>query len=75
MPPLEGGGRGSTPRSLTMKKFKFKIGDKVKKVSGYKFNSVIVSVFRNTKGEVRLVAEHKDGLLHIFNENQMELRK
>jgi hypothetical protein len=56
-------------------KSKFKIGDKAKKVSGYKFNSVIVAIFANTKGEVRIVAEHKDGLLHIFNEKQLELRK
>ena len=60
---------------MTKRKFKFNIGDKVKKVSGYKFNSTIVSNFTNTKGEVRIVAEHKDGLLHIFNEQQLELRK
>lgn len=53
---------------------KFKVGDKVRKVQGYKFDSTIVSVFKNTKGQIRVVAEHEDGLLHIFNENQLELR-
>lgn len=51
---------------------KFKIGDKAVKPNGYKFNSIIVSVFKNTKGEIRIVAENADGMLHIFNENQLE---
>jgi len=51
---------------------KFKIGDKATKPNGYKFNCTIVAVFTNTKGEVRVVGEHEDGLLHIFNENQLE---
>jgi len=51
-----------------------KKGDLVKKPKGYKFNSVILAVFKNTKGEVRVVAENKDGILHIFNTNQLELR-
>lgn len=51
---------------------KFKTGDKAIKPKGYKFNSTIVSVFKTTKGEIRIVAENQDGLLHIFNENQLE---
>lgn len=51
---------------------KFKIGDKVYKPNGYKFNSTIVAVFTNLKGEIRIVAENEDGLLHIFNENNLE---
>ena len=53
---------------------KFKIGDKAHKTKGYKFDSVIVSVFKNTKGETRIVAENGDGMLHIFNESQLELK-
>lgn len=54
---------------------KFKIGDKVRKIKGYAFDGVIVSVFQNTKGETRLVAEmENNGMLHIFNEDQLELR-
>lgn len=54
---------------------KFKVGDKVRKIKGYSFDGVIVSVFSNTKGETRLVAEmENNGMLHIFNEDQLELR-
>lgn len=54
---------------------KFKIGDKVRKIKGYAFDGIIVSVFQNTKGEVRLVAElENNGMLHIFSEDQFELR-
>lgn len=52
---------------------KFKIGDRIYKPKGYKFNGTIVSVFETTSGDVRLVAEMADnGMLHIFNENQLE---
>lgn len=54
---------------------KFKIGDKVKKPKGYAFDGIIVSIFQTTKGETRIVAElENNGMLHIFNENQLELR-
>ena len=53
---------------------KFKAGDKVYKPKGYKFPSTIVSVFTNLSGEIRIVAEMDDnGMLHIFNESQLEL--
>lgn len=53
---------------------KFKIGDKIFKTKGYKFEGTIVSVFETTSGEVRVVAEMNDnGMLHIFNENQLEI--
>lgn len=59
-----------------------KIGDKVKKKKGYAFDGIIVSVFENTKGQTRIVAEHlgsqteeSGGMLHIFNENQLEILK
>jgi len=53
---------------------KFKIGDKAYKTKGYKFPCTIVSIFKNTKGEIRIVAEMEDnGMLHIFNETQLKL--
>jgi hypothetical protein len=53
---------------------KFKVGDKVYKPKGYKFPGVVVSVFYTTKDEIRIVAEMIDnGMLHIFNESQLEL--
>ena len=51
---------------------KFQIGDKVYKPNGYKFDAIIVAVFKTTSGLIRIVAENKDGLLHIFNENNLE---
>ena len=66
---------GSSPDGSTKFKVmaKFKIGDKIRKPKGYKFPGTIVSVFENTKGQTRLVAEMEDiGILHIFNEDQLE---
>ena len=55
---------------------KFKIGDKVYKPKGYKFPGTVVSVFRTTAGEIRLVVEMEGyGMLHIFSESQLELQE
>jgi hypothetical protein len=55
---------------------KFKIGDKVYKPKGYKFPGIVVSIFKTTNGETRIVAEMIDnGMLHIFTETQLELDK
>ena len=52
---------------------KFKIGDKAYKPKGYKFPCTIVSVFETLAGNIRVVAEMDEyGLLHIFNETQLE---
>jgi hypothetical protein len=54
-------------------KYKFKVGDKAFKVKGYKFPCTIVSVFETIDGNIRVVGEMDDyGLLHIFNEDQLE---
>lgn len=54
---------------------KFKIGDKICKPKGYRFDGTVVSVFNTTSGDIRIVAEMEDnGMLHIFNENQLEIR-
>lgn len=51
---------------------KFKIGDKVQKITGYKFPGIVVAAFTTTKGEERYVVELESlGLLHIFNEAQL----
>ena len=53
---------------------KFKVGDKAIKTKGYKFPCTIVSVFETAEGNVRVVGEMDEyGLLHIFNEDQLEL--
>jgi hypothetical protein len=57
----------------------FKVGDRVKKRSGYEYPGFIVSVFTNRAGAVRYVveADHPafSGMLHIFNGDQLEHRK
>lgn len=56
-------------------KTKFKVGDKAIKPKGYQFPCTIVSVFTTKKGNIRVVGEMDDyGLLHIFNEDQLEHR-
>ena len=56
---------------------KFFIGAKVSKPKGYQYDGVVRSVFTTGAGEIRLVVEsdHSKGMLHIFNENQLELQK
>tara|TARA_R110001592_G_scaffold12285_1_gene58907 strand:- start:412 stop:609 length:198 start_codon:yes stop_codon:yes gene_type:complete len=52
---------------------KFKVGDKAVKPKGYAFPCTIVGVFQTLKGNIRIVGEMDEfGLLHIFNENQLE---
>lgn len=51
-----------------------KIGDKVDKISGYRFPGTIVSKYETLKGEVRYVVEMDEyGLQHIFNESQLKI--
>lgn len=54
--------------------YKFKVGDKATKTKGYAFPCTIVSVFETKEGNIRVVGEMDHyGLLHIFNEDQLEL--
>ncbi len=50
-------------------------GTAVKKVTGYPFPGVIVSVFRTTSNQLRYVVEATGpeyrGMLHIFNHEQL----
>ena len=58
-------------KRLTMSKFE--VGDKAIKPKGYAFPCTIVGVFETLAGNVRVVGEMDEyGLLHIFNENQLE---
>jgi len=55
---------------------KFKVGDRATKPKGYAFPCTVVSVFTTTQGNIRVVGEMEVyGLLHIFNESQLELAK
>ena len=57
--------------------FEFEVGDKVEKVSGYRWPGVIVSIFETLSGERRVVVEctvpEVAGALHIYNEKQLSL--
>jgi hypothetical protein len=54
-----------------------KVGDKVRKVKGYEWPGIVVSVFQNLKGQDRYVVEctvpEVAGALHIYNREQLEL--
>jgi hypothetical protein len=57
--------------------FKFKEGDLVKKVGGtYQAEGIVVGIAVTTKGDVRYVFEFEQfpGMLHIFNDSQLEHR-
>lgn len=49
------------------------VGDRVIKVKGYDFDSIVVAVFTNLAGEERIVCESIviPCLLHIFSPEQM----
>lgn len=60
-----------------MSEFKFDIGDKVYKQTGdYNFPGEIRSLFKTRNGSIRYVVEATwagyEGMLHIFNESQLE---
>lgn len=50
-----------------------KIGDRVEKVTGdYTFKGTVVAVFNKLNdGPLRVVVENEQGILHIFNPNQL----
>lgn len=58
-----------------LENFKFKEGDKVRKVGGsYQADGYVVGVAVTLGGAVRYVFEFETypGMLHIFNETQLE---
>ncbi len=52
-----------------------KIGDKVRKISGYIYYGEVVAIFNTTAGKLRVVVEQagSQGMLHIFSPEQLEL--
>lgn len=54
----------------------FVVGDKVRKVKGYSWPGVVVSVFKTLEGKPRYVVEctvpEVAGALHIYNAEQLE---
>lgn len=60
---------------IMLENFKFKEGDRVRKVGGsYQADGYIVGIAVTTSGAVRYVFEFETypGMLHIFNETQLE---
>jgi hypothetical protein len=55
---------------------KFSLGEDVFKPRGYSFRGKVVSVFKNLSGDWRVVVEMTTenglGILHIYNETQLE---
>jgi hypothetical protein len=61
--------------TIDLPDFKFKEGDRVCKVGGtYQAEGIIVGIAITTTGDVRYVFEFEQfpGMLHIFNEGQLE---
>ncbi len=58
---------------------KFRKGDKVRKLRGYRYPGVVAITFRTSRGEERVVVEavHPSfyGMLHIFSPEQLTMRK
>ncbi|HEX8838172.1 MAG TPA: hypothetical protein VF748_14620 [Candidatus Acidoferrum sp.] len=57
-------------------KARFALANKVRKRSGYEYPGTVVAVFTTLAGSVRYVVEADppfSGMLHIFNEDQLEL--
>lgn len=56
-----------------------KVGDRVRKISGYPFPGVIACIFTTTEGATRVVVEctvpECKGMLHIYRPDQLEVVK
>lgn len=55
-------------------KQEFRVGDKVQKVRSYKFDGTIIGVCKKLDGKSLLNVEHKDGWVHIFRPEDLEIR-
>lgn len=57
----------------------FCLGDRVRKCVGYSYPGVVIGVVKTLDGFFRYVveADHPDfkGMLHIYNDDQLELRE
>lgn len=45
----------------------------VKEGGDYQYEGIVVCVFEKTSGHWRLVVENRDGMLFIFNEQQLRV--
>lgn len=55
-----------------IKKRPLKIGDVVIKSGGdYTFNGQVMAIFKKRSGKLRCAVENIDGILHIFNPEQL----
>jgi hypothetical protein len=64
--------------TIDLPDFKFQVGDRVRKTGGsYQADGFIVGIAVTTMGQVRYVFEFETfpGMLHIFNEAQLEHAK
>jgi hypothetical protein len=53
----------------------FKIGEKVSKKGGdYRFDGIVVSVFKKLSGVERYVVEDDRGVLHIYGQQNLVLQ-
>lgn len=54
----------------------FSVGDKVKKIKGYRYFGEVCAAFVTSKGELRYVVEStsygSEGMLFIFNSSQLD---
>ena len=56
--------------------FAFNEGDPVIKRAGdYTFRGIVLAVFRKRSGAPRYAVENDDGLIHIFNHEQLSIRE
>lgn len=73
---LERGGQDL--HALRIREARFAIGQHVRKVRGYRFPGSVRAVFTTEAGEVRYVVEAEGpdfvGMLHIYNEEQLDVR-
>ncbi len=54
------------------KQLPFQVDDRVAKSGGdYKFKGTVRAVFNKRTGQIRVVVENEDGILHIFNPTQL----
>jgi hypothetical protein len=64
--------------TIDLPEFKFNEGDYVRKTGGtYEADGIIVGIAVTTRGDVRYLFEFEQfpGMLHIFNEGQLQHRQ
>jgi hypothetical protein len=62
-------------RGAAIPETRLKIGREVEKPNGYPFPGTYRGSVLTSKGEERVIVEHRDGWLHIFNPDQIAALK